>query len=63
MDSEFWWGNKGGKGPIGRPKCVGTITLEWNREAGWEGVEWIYLIWDKDKRRADVNTVRNLRIS
>jgi hypothetical protein len=32
------------------------------REAGWDGVEWIYLIKDKDKRRADVNPVGNLRV-
>jgi hypothetical protein len=32
------------------------------REIGWDGMYWIDLIQDRDKRRAVVNTVMNLRV-
>jgi len=32
------------------------------REIGWEGVDWIQLVQDRDQGRAVVNTVRNLRV-
>jgi hypothetical protein len=33
------------------------------REIGWDDIDWIELAQDKDKWRALVNTVMNLRIS
>jgi hypothetical protein len=33
------------------------------KEIGWEGKEWINLAQDRDKWRAVVNTLRNLRVS
>jgi hypothetical protein len=32
------------------------------REIGWDGVDWIELAQDRDKWRALVNTVMNLRV-
>jgi hypothetical protein len=32
------------------------------KEKRWEGVDWIHLAEDRDKWRAVVNTVMNLRI-
>jgi hypothetical protein len=32
------------------------------REIGWDGVDWIYMAQDRDKWRALVNTVLNLRV-
>jgi hypothetical protein len=32
------------------------------REIGWEGVEWIHLAQDRDRWRAVVNAVTNLRV-
>jgi hypothetical protein len=33
------------------------------KEIGWDGVDWIHLAKDRDRWRAVVNTVMNLRIS
>jgi hypothetical protein len=32
-------------------------------EIGWEGVEWMHLVEDRDQWRAVVNTIMNLRFS
>jgi hypothetical protein len=32
------------------------------REVGWEGMDWIDLAQDRNKRRAVVNAVMNLRV-
>jgi hypothetical protein len=34
----------------------------WNREIGWDGVDWVELAQDRDQWRALVNTVMNLRV-
>jgi hypothetical protein len=41
-------------------KRVRNIRMEL-REMGWEDVDWIHLAQDRDKWRAVVNTVMNLR--
>jgi hypothetical protein len=33
------------------------------REIGWGGLDWIHLAQDRDKWRAVVNTVMNLRVA
>jgi hypothetical protein len=31
-------------------------------KTGWEGIDWIYLLQDRDKWRAPVNTVMNMQV-
>jgi hypothetical protein len=52
-----------GKRQLGRPRrrWVDNIIMDL-REIGWGGMEWIDLVRDKDKWRALVNTVMNLRV-
>jgi hypothetical protein len=52
------------KRPLGRPRCtcVDHIKMD-RREIGWDGMGWIDLAEDRDKCRALVNTVMNLRVS
>jgi hypothetical protein len=52
-----------GKVPLGRPRrrWVDNIKMDL-REIGWDGVDWIDMSQDKDKWRALVNTVLNLRV-
>jgi hypothetical protein len=50
-----------GKRPLERPRRRWEdITRKDLREIGWEGVEWIHLVQNKDHWRAVVNTVLNL---
>jgi hypothetical protein len=51
------------KRPLGRPRCrwVDNIKMDLS-EIGWGGVDWIGLAQDKDKQRALVKAVMNLRI-
>jgi len=37
-------------------------TVKGNREIGWEDVDWMHLVQDKDRRQAVVNTVMNLQV-
>jgi hypothetical protein len=55
--------NPEGKRPLGRPrrKWVDNIRMD-HREVGWGGVDWIGLAQDRDKWRALVNSVLNLRV-
>jgi hypothetical protein len=57
-------GKPGGKRPLGRPRrrWVDNVTLDL-RETGWDGMDWINLVQDKDQWRAVVNTVMNIRVS
>jgi hypothetical protein len=56
-------GKPGGKRPLGRPRrrWVNNIKMDL-REIGWDGVDWIDLTQDRDRWRALVNTVLNLRV-
>jgi hypothetical protein len=51
------------KRPLGRPRymCVDNIEIDF-LEIGWGGVDWIGLSQDKDKWRALVNAVMNIRV-
>jgi hypothetical protein len=55
-------GKPEGKRPLGRPRrrWVDNIKVD-HREIGWDGMDWIELAKDRDKWRALVNTVMNLR--
>jgi hypothetical protein len=56
-------GKPGGKRTLGRPRCrwVDNIKMDF-REVGWDGRDWIDLAQDRDRWRADVNAVMNLRV-
>jgi hypothetical protein len=56
-------GKPEGKRPLGRPrrKWVDNIKIDL-LEIGWSGVDWIGLAQDRDKWRALVNAVMNLRV-
>jgi hypothetical protein len=55
-------GNPGGKSQLGRPRSrEGNIQMDANR-IGSEGVAWINLAKDRDKRHAVGNIVMNLNV-
>jgi hypothetical protein len=56
-------GKPKGKSPLGRPRrrWVDNIKMDL-LEIGWGGVEWIGPAQDRDKWRALVNVVMNLRV-
>jgi hypothetical protein len=47
-----------GKRPLGRPRRRWVDLVE----VGWGGVDWIGLAQDRDRWRALVNSVLNLRV-
>jgi hypothetical protein len=51
------------KRPLGRPRhrWVNNIKIDL-REVGWDGMDWIDLAQDRDRWRALVNAVMNLRV-
>jgi hypothetical protein len=52
-----------GKRPLGRPKCRWEDNIKMDiQEVGCGGMDWIELAQDKDRWRALVNTVMNLRV-
>jgi hypothetical protein len=56
-------GKPEGKSPLGRPRRRLVHTIKMNlSEIGWGGVDWIGLTQDRDKWRALVNAVMNLRV-
>jgi hypothetical protein len=55
-------GKPEGKRPLGRPRRRWEDGIKMDlREIGWEGVEWIQLAQDRDRWRAVVSAVMNLR--
>jgi hypothetical protein len=51
------------KRPLGRPRGRWEDGIKMDvREIGWGGVEWIHLAQDRDRWRAVVNAVMNLRV-
>jgi len=57
-------GKPEGKRPIGRPSCRWEDNIEIDlQEVGCWGRDWIDLTQDKDRGRALVNAVTNLRVS
>jgi hypothetical protein len=56
-------GKPEGKRPLGRPRRRWEDGLKTDfGEIVWEGVEWIHLAEDRDRWRAVVNAVMNLRV-
>jgi len=61
--TEFWWGNLRERDNLGDPGIDGRIILRWifrNWDVG--GMDWIELTEDRDRWRAVVNVVMNLRV-
>jgi hypothetical protein len=56
-------GKPEGKRPLGRPRCrwVDNIKMDL-RETRWDGLDWVDLAQDRDRWRALVNMVMNLRV-
>jgi hypothetical protein len=56
-------GKPEGKRPLGRPKCrwVDNIRMDLG-EVGWGDVDWIDLAQDRNRWRALVNSILNLRV-
>jgi hypothetical protein len=56
-------GKSEGKRPLGRPRrrWVDNIRMDLGA-VGWGGVNWICLAQDRNRRRALVNSVLNLRV-
>jgi hypothetical protein len=56
-------GKPEGKGPLGRPRrrWVDNIKMDLE-EVGWGDVDWIGLAQDRNRWRALVNSVLNLRV-
>jgi hypothetical protein len=56
-------GKSEGKRPLGKPRRRWEDGIRMDlSEIGWRSVEWIQLAQDRDRWRAVVNTVMNLRI-
>jgi hypothetical protein len=56
-------GKPEGKRPLERPRLRWEDGIKmYLREIGWGGVEWIHLAQDRDRSRAVVNAVMNLRV-
>jgi hypothetical protein len=49
------------KRPLGRRKWVDNIKMDLT-EVGWDGRDWIDVAQDRDRWRAYVNAVMNLRV-
>jgi hypothetical protein len=56
-------GKPEGKRPLGRPRRRWVDNIKRNLgEVGWSGVDWIDLAQDRNRWRAVVNSVLNLRV-
>jgi len=57
-------GKPEGKRPLGRPRHRWEDSIKTDlREVGCGGIDWIELAQDRDRWRARVNAVKNLRVS
>jgi hypothetical protein len=59
----MWMGKPKGKKPLWRPRRMWENGIGMDlRETGYESVEWIQLVQDRNRWRALVNTLMNLRV-
>ena len=61
MHTRFWWGNLREGDHLEDPDVGGRIILRLIFR-GCEGMDWIDVAQDRDRRRALVNAVMNLRV-
>jgi hypothetical protein len=55
-------GKPEGKRPLGKPRCRSELNIKMElQEMGCEGMDWIDVAWDRDRWRALVKGVINLR--
>ena len=55
-------GKSEGKRPVGRPRGRWEDNIKMDLQEVGEGGDWMELAQDRDRRRALVNTVMNLRV-
>jgi hypothetical protein len=56
-------GEEEGKRPLERPRRRWVVNIKVDlREVGWDGRDWIDLAQDRDRWRAYMNAVMNLRV-
>jgi len=58
----FWWGKPEGKRLFGRPRRRWEENIKWIFRKWVGGTDWIELAQDRDRWRALVNAVMNLRV-
>ena len=63
MCTRFWWGKLEGKRPLGRPRRRWEDNIKMDLEVVGRGCrDWMELAQDRDRWRALVSTVMNLRV-
>ena len=63
MYTAFWWGKPERKRPFGRPRRRLEDNIKMDlQEMGCEGMDWIELAQDRDRRMAVVNAVMSPRV-
>jgi len=59
----FWWGKPAGKRPVERPRRRWEDNVKMHlKEVECGGMDWIELAQDRDRWRALVSAVMNLRV-
>jgi len=59
--SGFWWGKLRGKKPLGRPRHRWEDNMKMDlQEVGCEGMNWINVPQDRERRWAFSNAVMNI---
>jgi len=59
----FWWGKLRERDDLKNPGVDGRIILKWIFGVGCEGVDWTDLAEDRDRWRAIVTVVMDLRVT